>query len=644
MPQTNGTNASKNSLNQQLVLDANRNYNADTRFNASNDNNNNMELYRKRDFKSLADSDLKQPVNNDGDTIIHIMSQELDKNGIETLLMYNPYAITYEIINMPNKKSQLPIQKAMASIERVKQNTYDFITFMIRLGANPDIPDAKNRIIVPDIKNTGSVYENFPSVQEDQRKQADIEKLNNTVINNIKSLTKMIDSKSGRDDRNDTDVDFVKKIIELYKPKQGQSGGYNNKRRTNNFMDDSKDLTESGENDSFVVNDTNRKNRWIDEYDRTFTNGKIFKDQFDYSNMNDQMVVRNNKNITSKMQAENEMVGGWKLNDNELSRRESEMLRNQFLLGGMKNANYDKNNNGMYDDMNNGTKNTNRNSDTNNNRNNDMNNRYNDFLDHDINDTLVGGKKTKGKKIKSFVDDWRTDDFNFDHSTSRIDSERPNTETSELNIFDDDDEIEEEKFSDSDMDNDVYNYSNVLANQDRPRKQNTKADDIYRAFAKKIMDLLGVDEETAKFYRAALKVNIEENNPELKGRENDEVKVKEMENIFENKAKLQAALDKIDMDKIKKIMKDRKEEWERRMEERKKMGEGKKMDEGRNKPSAENRTKETSKARGKEKNYTTEKIVSTDTPKSKTKKTTRKTTDVENGYMQSDDVEFSTEY
>lgn len=83
------------------------------------------------------------------------------------------------------------------------------------------------------------------------------------------------------------------------------------------------------------------------------------------------------------------------------------------------------------------------------------------------------------------------------------------------------------------------------------RQRNPKVDEIYRSFVQKIMELLGVDEETAKFYRSAIKVHIENTNPELRKRENDALKVKEMESIFENKEKLRETVDNIDMDNIK---------------------------------------------------------------------------------------------
>ncbi|CAH6420665.1 Hypothetical protein MVR_LOCUS192 [uncultured virus] len=103
---------------------------------------------------------------------------------------------------------------------------------------------------------------------------------------------------------------------------------------------------------------------------------------------------------------------------------------------------------------------------------------------------------------------------------------------------------------------------------DQMGRQPTEADETYRSFVTKIMDLLGVDLETAREYRSALKLDIEMKNPELKGRIHDALKVKEMEKLFKNKTKLKETLDSIDMDEIKKIMRERKEEYEKRRDER----------------------------------------------------------------------------
>ena len=105
--------------------------------------------------------------------------------------------------------------------------------------------------------------------------------------------------------------------------------------------------------------------------------------------------------------------------------------------------------------------------------------------------------------------------------------------------------------------------SHLTSTLDRVR--NPEADEKYRAFVKTIMDLLNVDEDTARLYRSAIKITIERKNPEL--RKDELLKIKEMENIFESESSLKATLKKIDIDEIKKHMAMQKQKSEERRKE-----------------------------------------------------------------------------
>jgi hypothetical protein len=97
------------------------------------------------------------------------------------------------------------------------------------------------------------------------------------------------------------------------------------------------------------------------------------------------------------------------------------------------------------------------------------------------------------------------------------------------------------------------------------RVRNPEADEKYRSFVKTIMDLLSVDEDTARLYRSAIKITIERKNPEL--RKDELLKIKEMENIFESESTLKSTLKKIDIDEIKKHMAMQKQKSEERRKE-----------------------------------------------------------------------------
>jgi hypothetical protein len=106
-------------------------------------------------------------------------------------------------------------------------------------------------------------------------------------------------------------------------------------------------------------------------------------------------------------------------------------------------------------------------------------------------------------------------------------------------------------------------HSNLTSVLDRVR--NPEADEKYRSFVKTIMDLLSVDEDTARLYRSAIKITIERKNPEL--RKDELLKIKEMENIFKSESTLTSTLEKIDIDEIKKHMAMQKQRSEERRKE-----------------------------------------------------------------------------
>ena len=101
-----------------------------------------LSLYNNRDFANLSKQDLSTPVDSEGNTIIHVIAQKLDKNAIESLLRENPNSLSYSIINKSNNNLDLPIHLAMKTIEQTKRDQDDFITFLIeKCGANPNVPN-----------------------------------------------------------------------------------------------------------------------------------------------------------------------------------------------------------------------------------------------------------------------------------------------------------------------------------------------------------------------------------------------------------------------------------------------------------------------------------------------------------------------
>lgn len=529
---------------------------------STNSDNNLLQLYKRGEYHKLATKDLTQPIDSEGNTVIHRMAENLDKNALETIRKNNPAALKYEVVNKPNKRYELPIHKAMETIQKNQtggQADQNFINYLVeQLGAVQNIPDNKNRIIINQAAEK--------SVDDEQLKR-----LNETVKENIRNLNKLSQNQTAGFNNTDTqvDIEFIKKITNYYsqfRNTENQTGGYNGQRKIRNYFSNG---SSERRNNSFVVSN---KNELLKEYDRN---------REESTRKSNRHTVKNNRNSESK---------------------------------------------------------------------------------------LFGGKY---KKIKSFMDNWETDDFKlFTETDTRRNTKKnnPTDVSDEEIIFEDemsnirneynktlDDDFEnltidsvngnnkeETEIRISDLEEDDVNRQSFddlyFSTQERVRDE--KADEIYRSFVKKIMDLLGVDEETARFYRWALKINLIKANPELK--RDEALKLSEMEKFFENKEKLQAILDKIDMDAIKKYRDELREAAERRRKERRRLRKE------RRRLRRERRQRQTEETTEKPSEETSDAAVTentvTDTteeaPKTK-KRATRKSKVAENGYLLSDEIIFS---
>ncbi|AGC01859.1 hypothetical protein H012_gp604 [Acanthamoeba polyphaga moumouvirus] len=550
---------------------------------SNNTNNNNLlNLYFTGQYNKLANSNLSQPIDQNGNTIMHVIASNLNKNALESILKQNPNAITHNIINTPNNKSELPIHKAMESVQKSNSN-HDFITYLIeRLGANPGVPDANNRIIVtnqgnfnnpnnitnPNNPNNPNNFRNpnnpnnlnNPNVNQNDNK---INQLNNEAILNFQKFTKMAENKLGE-------------ISPGIKKALGDMGISSNnltrlaKEAENRIGQIIPDLKKSS-NITYNMKGNN-----------TFSGGQLDQEKRNIEaikNLNRFYLGqnKNNLNINNSFVATNKSKLLNNYNQNQYSdrlRNEQEFIRNSRLVGG-------ENNN------------------RNNNNNNIIGGRSNNIFDDDDEEYFANAFRVRNNDVSD-----NEDDIDLDINTRQI-----------------------------------SNFRDSISNQSRPRPRNTAVDETYRSFINKIMDLLGVDEETARFYRAAIKIEIENKNPELRGRRNDELKVKEMERIFADRDTLQKAIDDIDMDKIKQTMEERRAYREKRIEEIRKSRE----DRSRQKRNTDQNTSSDNVNDTTTTNTTDTDTTSTETSKKNPRRTTRRSQVAENGYLQSDEVILSSE-
>jgi hypothetical protein len=106
--------------------------------------------------------------------------------------------------------------------------------------------------------------------------------------------------------------------------------------------------------------------------------------------------------------------------------------------------------------------------------------------------------------------------------------------------------------SESSVNDSFYHVQRIRKRRD---PETTK---LYNEIVQKIQDLLGVDEETAKLYRFALKVDIMNKYPELRSEEMDAERVKKINELVMSKTTLNNAMSSIDLDAMKKLLEERK--------------------------------------------------------------------------------------
>jgi len=590
-----------------------------------------LKFYTERDYTKLAYSNLNELINRNGDTIMHLIAKNLDKPTMELLMLYNPNAITYELINTPNNKGELPIHKAMESAQNTPQIGQDFVNFMVNnLGANTKIPDSNNRIIISREANT------------DVSINDKLNELHKRAMNDIHTIKQqLLVSGVNKSAAPNNDKELIKNIVDYYSNNSNvQSGGnrYNGRRKIRNKFTEQKvknneKFGDSDAEDSFVAT-----NKFIGNYHEN----------------------KRQSHTQNKGPLEMRMVGGYINSINELKekenklKRQEELLRNQRLLTGNEELKFkemqlkkqrqqilneyqkllgrentlnlhqnklqldnlnklqpeqlnrnrmkmfggaDEINSTDFDTDSDGTISSPRTEDNDlfGSDNNDgenfpsspnLNNYHGadvtSLLEEEEQNTSSSEQNTSSSEQNTSSSEQNTSPSEQNTSPLRSNERNERNNYNEKNKFDDETDefdgsphnnLNKRQFNDypkSDDDESPSPSPSPSPFLDEQERTRTEADDIYVSFVQKIMDLLGVDEDTARTYRSAIKITLEKNNPELKKRENDALKVKEMQKIMESKEKLQSFLDnEVNMEAVKKYQEERRAEGEKRRQERK---------------------------------------------------------------------------
>jgi hypothetical protein len=669
-----------------------------------------LDFYHKGNFKELAKSNLEVPVDSEGNTIVHVMAKNNDKNAFDKLLEQNPKLFDFGLINKPNLKSELPIHQAVES--SANQKDQSFITYMIeKLKANPNIPDNNNRIV---IKKEVSVEKEpvSPTAQN-------IERLNQRVLDNMKKLAdkaekfvsdqwsalglnqstttvnlpeldnikKSINSVRQRTDGNLLELDNLEKYIDLAKQKASAEGIDIEKLKqlienAKQKIGSSKELEDIKMNLNSLKEKIQQNMKNMPEVKNIKSDLSSLKEKVTSETGGDRQVViimpdldgikKLIDDIKKRAGTTSELVDIEKFIDSAKQRINTEGLDIDRIQQTIEEAKKKYGANAPELD--------------------DIKHRLNllkqkmpqmissnsDYLDKL--QKYINQKRTElSPKINRVSGDWKnvaelatTNEPFFDtpkkcdikrtsepvktqnqsanvkfieeltnlYTSSTKTANQQNTQQAQAsqsggysgkrvikNRYSGLSEFSEHGMNDSFMSKKkrqmLNDLSNIISSQDRP-KPDQVVTDAYNAILKKIMELLGVDEETGRIYRSALKITVTRKNPELRKRENDALKVKEIEKIVEDKKSLQKALKEIDIDEIKAYMAEQKSLAEERRAEWEKTKGNKKGDK-------QNKKEEIS-----------ESTEPTESKPKKERKTTKKASKVaENGYLQSDEIIFS---
>lgn len=170
-----------------------------------------IELYKQGKYDELARTNLSGKLDDDGNTIFHIIADNLDQNALERLFSRASIQVKNHI-NIINNKGESPIHRALDAIKNKSYPNDNIITYMVDvLEADPTIPDSQNRIIVPAVeeKATDSLMSPTSSIHNK------IMNLNDTVIKNIMELKK-INSSNIKDIMNSSQSNSLNGLRDLF--------------------------------------------------------------------------------------------------------------------------------------------------------------------------------------------------------------------------------------------------------------------------------------------------------------------------------------------------------------------------------------------------------------------------------------------
>ncbi len=90
-----------------------------------------LKCYQNRDFDGLLKYKLSDPINNNGDTIIHVMAKNMDIDAFKTIMNKNINALNYATMNSQNNNGMTPLHVALDEHNLRDINDTDLLNLMI---------------------------------------------------------------------------------------------------------------------------------------------------------------------------------------------------------------------------------------------------------------------------------------------------------------------------------------------------------------------------------------------------------------------------------------------------------------------------------------------------------------------------------
>ena len=512
------------------------------------------------DYSKIAKCPVDTVIDDNGNNILHIMAGQLDETGFRELHGKSGY--TFHIaINSVNNAGMTPCHIAIDALDRNNSDDHDFIAMLENMGCDLSIPDANGMVVeanYEEIENKQFFEKLDAEIADGIKRLADNTKRMITEVNNnpafSKSLAMSLTLEHSNKNKNNNGPKFARDGPKFARddPKFTMRDANDNcesedcttevagvvfASRERDIADDS-EIDENNRLTFHRANDiTSADNSEITMISIMDGTRRIVKQVGGY---NDAYTITETENAYSS-----EMYGGADIDSVErLLRETSDTIRR----------------------MPESKENMNRNIPS-------------DHIDRD--DNQLAFDNSSEFDVSSVPDDSENLSLSSsatgssDRGSQNNQNHRIKTLNRMLGIYNN--SVETGRNIPKRMINPKYrvsfNSSDVSSSElamDNERVRNEEIDNIRRELLTTIQNHMEVDEKEGRFLRQVINRTLQDSDESLRGFKNDEARTNAMAKIINDKKKLKAYLQKLDLDAIRDAMNEKRAENEKRRQEKEK--------------------------------------------------------------------------